>query len=43
YEDVHDAHNFDEESSVEEFTVPEAEFAFDGWGRMGERKYRYVE
>ncbi|MDR9380176.1 MAG: hydroxymethylglutaryl-CoA synthase [Natronomonas sp.] len=43
YEDVHDAHNFDEESAVEEFTVPEAEFAFDGWGRMGERKYRYVE
>jgi len=43
YEDVHDAHNFDEESSVEEFTVPDGEFAFDGWGRMGERKYRYVE
>ena len=43
YEDVHDAHNYDEESSVEEFTVPESEFVFDGWGRMGERKYRYVE
>ena len=43
YEDIHDAHNFDEETSVEEFTVPDGEFAFDGWGRMGERKYRYVE
>jgi hydroxymethylglutaryl-CoA synthase len=43
YEKVHDAHNFDEESAVEEFTVPDGEFAFDGWGRMGERKYRYVE
>jgi hydroxymethylglutaryl-CoA synthase len=43
YEDVHDSHNYDEESAVEEFTVPDAEFAFDGWGRMGERKYRYVE
>ncbi|MFT4883893.1 MAG: hydroxymethylglutaryl-CoA synthase [Natronomonas sp.] len=43
YEDVHDAHNYDEDSSVEEFTPPEEEFVFDGWGRMGERKYRYVE
>jgi len=43
YEVVHDAHNFDEEHSAEEFTAPEAEFVFDGWGRMGERKYRYVE
>ena len=43
YEDIHDAHNFDEETSVEEFTAPDGEFVFDGWGRMGERKYRYVE
>jgi hydroxymethylglutaryl-CoA synthase len=43
YEDVHDAHNHDEESAVEEFTPPESEFVFDGWGRMGERKYRFVE
>jgi hydroxymethylglutaryl-CoA synthase len=43
YEDVHDAHNFDEERGVEEFRTPEAEFVFDGWGRMGERKYEYVE
>ncbi|MFC6835500.1 hydroxymethylglutaryl-CoA synthase [Halomarina ordinaria] len=44
YERVHDAHNHDKRvDDVEEFTVPEDEFAFDGWGRMGERKYRYVE
>ena len=43
YEDIHDAHNFDEETAVEEFTTPDGEFVFDGWGRMGERKYRYVE
>ncbi|GGK52188.1 MULTISPECIES: hydroxymethylglutaryl-CoA synthase [Haloarcula] len=43
YEQVHDVHNHDTEADVEEFTAPEKEFAFDGWGRMGERKYRYVE
>jgi hydroxymethylglutaryl-CoA synthase len=47
YEHVHDVHNHDMDAHVEEdaeeFTPPEAEFAFDGWGRMGERKYRYVE
>ena len=43
YEHVHDVHNHDKETEAEEFTTPEAEFAFDGWGRMGERKYRYVE
>ncbi|MES3517363.1 MAG: hydroxymethylglutaryl-CoA synthase [Natronomonas sp.] len=43
YEDVHDSHNHDAETDVAEFTTPEAEFVFDGWGRMGERKYRYVE
>ena len=43
YEVVHDAHNLDEERSFEEFTTPKEEFAFDGWGRMGERKYRYVD
>ena len=43
YEQVHDVHNHAEESDVEPFTSPEGEFAFDGWGRMGERKYRYVE
>ncbi|CAI50509.1 hydroxymethylglutaryl-CoA synthase [Natronomonas pharaonis DSM 2160] len=43
YEDVHDAHNYDEETAVEEFTAPDSEFVFDGWGRMGERQYRYVD
>ncbi len=42
YEQIHDVHNHDAESDVEEFTTPEGEFVFDGWGRMGERKYRYV-
>ncbi|ARS91133.1 hydroxymethylglutaryl-CoA synthase [Natrarchaeobaculum aegyptiacum] len=43
YEEVHDVHNHDMDVEMEEFTAPEGEFAFDGWGRMGERKYRYVE
>ena len=43
YEEVHDAHNHDMDIDVEELTIPEEEFVFDGWGRMGERKYRYVE
>jgi len=43
YETVHDVHNHDEETDVEEFTTPDEEFVFDGWGRMGERQYRYVE
>jgi hydroxymethylglutaryl-CoA synthase len=45
YEHIHDVHNHDKErqADAEEFTTPDAEFVFDGWGRMGERKYRYVE
>ncbi|WP_137288133.1 hydroxymethylglutaryl-CoA synthase [Natronorubrum halophilum] len=43
YEEIHDVHNHDMDVDVEEFTSPESEFVFDGWGRMGERKYRYVE
>jgi hydroxymethylglutaryl-CoA synthase len=43
YETVHDVHNHDEETDVEEFTPPEQEFVFDGWGRMGERQYRWVQ
>jgi hydroxymethylglutaryl-CoA synthase len=43
YEEIHDVHNHDEESDVEEFTTPDREFAFDGWGRMGERQYTFVE
>ena len=43
YEDIHDVHNHDETIELEPLTTPEGEFAFDGWGRMGERKYTYVE
>jgi hydroxymethylglutaryl-CoA synthase len=43
YEAVHDTHNHDSEVQGEEHTTPIEEFVFDGWGRMGERKYRYVE
>jgi hydroxymethylglutaryl-CoA synthase len=43
YEDVHDAHNHDVDEDVEPFTTPDGEFVFDGWGRMGERKYAHVE
>ncbi len=47
YERVHDVHNHDVETehdgNIEEFTAPESEFVFEGWGRMGERKYRFVE
>jgi hydroxymethylglutaryl-CoA synthase len=43
YEAIHDVHNHDEESDIEPVTTPSGEFVFDGWGRMGERKYAYVE
>ena len=43
YEDIHDVHNHDATIEMEPLTTPEGEFAFDGWGRMGERKYTYVE
>jgi hydroxymethylglutaryl-CoA synthase len=43
YETVHDVHNHEKETDVEEFTQPEGEFVFNGWGRMGERKYEFVE
>jgi hydroxymethylglutaryl-CoA synthase len=43
YEHIHDVHNHDKETETEAFTAPDGEFAFDGWGRMGERKYRYVD
>jgi hydroxymethylglutaryl-CoA synthase len=43
YTEIHDTHNHDTETDVEPHTTPEEEFVFDGWGRMGERKYRYVE
>ena len=43
YEEIHDVHNHDAETDIEPRTTPEGEFVFDGWGRMGERKYTYVE
>ncbi len=43
YERIHDAHNHDVDSDVEPRTAPEGEFAFDGWGPMGERQYRFIE
>ena len=43
YEHIHDAHNHDLETDVEPLTTPEREFVFDGWGRMGEREYHFVE
>jgi len=43
YEGVHDRHNHDMDVEMEEFTQPEGEFVFTGWGRMSERKYDYVE
>ncbi len=43
YERIHDVHNHDiSAEDAEEFTTPENEFVFDGWGRMGERQYRFV-
>jgi hydroxymethylglutaryl-CoA synthase len=43
YEEIHDVHNHDAETDIEPRTTPDGEFVFDGWGRMGERKYTYVE
>ncbi|WP_459823763.1 hydroxymethylglutaryl-CoA synthase [Halorubrum luteum] len=44
YEDVHDVHEYDVDldREIEEFTAPDSEFVFTGWGRMNERKYDYV-
>ncbi|MFC7059212.1 hydroxymethylglutaryl-CoA synthase [Halovenus salina] len=43
YEQIHDVHNHAESIEMDPLTTPEGEFVFDGWGRMGERKYSYVE
>ena len=43
YEEIHDVHNHDENTDMEPLTTPHGEFVFDGWGRMGERKYSYIE
>ena len=42
YERIHDVHNHDMDVDVDPMTAPSEEFAFDGWGPMGERQYRYV-
>ncbi|MFB6173962.1 MAG: hydroxymethylglutaryl-CoA synthase [Halobacteriales archaeon] len=42
YERIHDAHNYEKDTDVEDHTVPENEFVFTGWGRMGERQYEFV-
>jgi hypothetical protein len=42
YEAVHDVHNHEQDADLAEFTAPEEEFVFDGWGEMGERQYAYV-
>ncbi|MFB6301150.1 MAG: hydroxymethylglutaryl-CoA synthase [Halobacteriales archaeon] len=42
YTQIHDVHNHEKDVEVEDFTVPEGEFVFTGWGRMNERKYDYV-
>jgi hydroxymethylglutaryl-CoA synthase len=43
YERIHDRHNHAKGNDLEAFTVPDGEFVFDGWGRMNERKYTFVE
>ena len=43
YEEIHDVHNHEMDVDIEPLSTPEGEFVFDGWGRMGELKYRYVE
>lgn len=44
YQQVHDLHNRkkDTRASIMQFTRPENEFVFSGWGRMNEREYTYV-
>jgi hydroxymethylglutaryl-CoA synthase len=42
YEQVHDIHNHEMDAEVEEFTTPDEEFVFTGWGRMNERQYAYA-
>jgi len=43
YESIHDAHNHEKDTDIDPLTSPDGEFAFTGWGRMGERQYEYVE
>ena len=44
YEHVHDSHNHEKGTvDIDDFTEPNDEFVFTGWGRMNERQYEYVE
>jgi hydroxymethylglutaryl-CoA synthase len=42
YEEIHDTHNHEKDTTVESFTGPEEEFVFTGWGGMDEREYEFV-
>jgi len=42
YEKVHDIHNHDLDTDVEQYTSPDQEFVFTGWGRMNEREYAFA-
>ncbi|MFB6354749.1 MAG: hydroxymethylglutaryl-CoA synthase [Halobacteriales archaeon] len=42
YETVHDIHNHELDTEVEQFTTPQEEFVFTGWGRMNERQYAFA-
>jgi len=42
YEKVHDIHNHELDTDVEQYTSPDQEFVFTGWGRMNEREYAFA-
>jgi len=42
YEKVHDIHNHELDTDVEQYTTPDQEFVFTGWGRMNEREYAFA-
>ncbi|MFB6360428.1 MAG: hydroxymethylglutaryl-CoA synthase [Halobacteriales archaeon] len=42
YEKVHDIHNHELDTEVEQYTTPDQEFVFTGWGRMNERQYAFA-
>jgi hydroxymethylglutaryl-CoA synthase len=42
-EQVHDAHNLEKNIEIEQFTTPQDEFVFTGWGQMNERCYEYIK
>ncbi len=43
YQTIHDLHNHDKETEIVDFTAPENEFVFTGWGDMDEREYKFIE